>query len=175
MRAVRHAMSVESATRILRALNTAGVNFSVGGGWAIDALVGRETRPHADLDLWVPAEHLEPLIPVAVDLGVDRLLPWGGDRPWVFVLHDGEDVRVDLHLYEDLGDGWLHYGSVLAGYRLERSDLQGRGTIGDVRVPCETPECALRHKSGHVPRDIDKEDIALLYREFDLQPLPNFK
>ena len=27
----------------------------VGGGWAVDALLGAQTRGHADRDLWVPA------------------------------------------------------------------------------------------------------------------------
>ena len=49
---------------------------TVGGGWAIDALLGRQTRPHSDLDLWVVAEDLEALTRTLVDLGFDRLFPW---------------------------------------------------------------------------------------------------
>lgn len=90
----------------------------------------------------------------------------------MFVLHDGQQLRVDLHMYERLGNGSLHYGSVVAGYRLEEADLGGNGVIGDVEVRCETPMCALRHKSGHEPRDVDTADIALLCRAFDLQPIP---
>ena len=37
-------------------LEKAGVPASIGGGWGIDALVGRQTRPHSDIDLCVPAE-----------------------------------------------------------------------------------------------------------------------
>lgn len=44
VRRVDHVMPVEAASRILGELIEAGVAFSVGGGWAIDALVGRQTR-----------------------------------------------------------------------------------------------------------------------------------
>jgi lincosamide nucleotidyltransferase A/C/D/E len=162
-------MTLEAAVRVLTALGDGGVRFAVGGGWAIDALVGRETRVHGDLDLWVPADDFAPLLPVLVALGIDRLLPWGGDRPWVVVVHNGGELRVDCHFYEALPDGALYYGSVLAGYRLPAADLDGRGTIGDLSVRCETPACALRHKTGHTARDVDRTDIALLCSEFGLE------
>src|SRR4051794_30948840 len=117
-RPVRHEMTAESAVRIVSALSAAGVRATVGGGWAVDAIVGRQTRPHDDLDLWLPAEDLERLLPVVADIGLDRLLPWGGDRPWVIVLRNGAGLRVDLHMYEVLPDGFLHYGSVVAGHRI---------------------------------------------------------
>jgi lincosamide nucleotidyltransferase A/C/D/E len=81
---------------------------TVGGGWAVDALLGEQTRPHTDLDLWASADDFEGLVAALVDAQVDRLLPWPGDRPWNFVLHDGGERRVDLHLYERVGDDLLH-------------------------------------------------------------------
>lgn len=162
-------MTSASAERILLSLTAAGVRPAVGGGWAIDALLGRQTREHGDLDLWLPAEDLEPLLPVAADLGIDRLLPWGGDRPWVVVLHDGGELRVDLHMYEPLGDGFLHYGSVLSGHRIPEDALQGRGHIGGLQVTCDSPEWALQCKSGHTPREVDLADIPLLCEAFGLE------
>ena len=41
--------------RVLDALDAAGVRAWVEGGWGIDALVGRSTREHDDLDLAVDA------------------------------------------------------------------------------------------------------------------------
>lgn len=159
-------MTSASATRIIAALTAADVDITVGGGWAIDALVGRETRPHGDLDLWLPAEHLEALIEVVADLGVDRLLPWGGDRPWVLVLHDGHRLRIDLHMYEPLGDGFVHYGSVLGGHRIAADALHGTGHIAGMAVTCDTAAWALRCKTGHAPREVDLLDVPLLCEKF---------
>lgn len=74
-------MPAATAVALVRALRDAGADPCVGGGWAVDALAGEQTRPHADLDLWLPAADLDPAIGVLVSLGIDRLLPWGVDRP----------------------------------------------------------------------------------------------
>jgi lincosamide nucleotidyltransferase A/C/D/E len=147
---------------LVRALRAGGADPCIGGGWAVDALVDRPTRPHADLDLWLPASDLDPAIAVFTEVGIDRLLRWGGDRPWNFVLHDGGSRRVDLHLYEELTGGVLHYGSVQDGHRFPVAALQGAGVISGLPVRCESADWSLRWHSGYPPRDIDRHDIALL-------------
>src|SRR5687767_3676578 len=82
-------------------------------------------------------------------MGVDRIFPWPGDRPWNFVLHDGRRHRVDLHLYEDREDGQIHYGSALAGDVFPAAALDGCGKIGAQSVRCESPEWALRWHTGY--------------------------
>jgi lincosamide nucleotidyltransferase A/C/D/E len=51
---------------IVETLEALGVDPRVTGGWGIDALAGRQTRDHRDLDLAVRAE--------AVDASVDALV-----------------------------------------------------------------------------------------------------
>ena len=41
---------------VLEDLGSARCRVWVGGGWGVDALVGRQTRAHRDLDLAVDAE-----------------------------------------------------------------------------------------------------------------------
>lgn len=157
---------------MIAALDSREVRACIGGGWAVDALLGEQTREHADLDLWLPSADLDPLIAVFARAGIDRLLPWGGDRPWNFVVHDGGHLRVDLHLYEELDDGRIHYGSVLDGDRFAATDLDGTGRILDTVVRCETPQWALRcHTTGYPPRDVDVHDVTRLCAAFGL-PLP---
>src|SRR5215210_3558647 len=59
----RRAMNVEltpgDVAEILDALDGAGLRAWLAGGWGVDALVGRQTRPHTDLDLVVPSDDLE--------------------------------------------------------------------------------------------------------------------
>jgi lincosamide nucleotidyltransferase A/C/D/E len=165
-------MDSMNALRIVSSLRRAGVEATVGGGWAIDALVGRQTRPHSDLDLWVAAEDLEALTKTFVDLGLDRLFPWGNDRPWNFVVHDGGERRVDLHFYEHLSGGQVHYGSVRGGDVFDLAYLRGHGTIDEADVVCESPEWALRCHTGYPPRSVDRDDVKNLCAQFDL-PLPD--
>ncbi len=106
-------MVLQDVQRLVVRLQERGVDFAVGGGWAVDALLGTQTRAHSDLDLWVRAEDLHDVLSVLVEEGIDRILPWPGDRPWNWVVHDGRR-KVDLHLFEraDAAGDW-RYGGVL--------------------------------------------------------------
>lgn len=163
-------MPPEAVRTLMGALLAHGVDVCVGGGWAVDALLGEQTREHADLDVWVDAIDFEGLLAAFVTQGVDRIHPWPGDRPWNFVLHDGRSRRVDLHVYESLGDGRLHYGSAKEPFMFTEQDLSGDGEISGISVRCEHPEFALRNHSGYELREIDRHDIAALCGRFGLQP-----
>ncbi len=170
--AQQHLMAATTAVSIIEALQDGGVEPCVGGGWAIDALIGHQTREHSDLDLWVQAVQLDPLIRVLTALGVDRILPWGGDMPWNFVLHDGRTTRVDLHFYEVLPvTRELHYGSVVGGLTFAATSLAGSGLIDGWPVRCDSVEWALQCHTGYPLRPVDLQDVAALTRSFGL-PMP---
>ena len=46
-------MSGAEVLRVLDALDGAGIRTGITGGWGVDALLRRQTRPHTDLDLGV--------------------------------------------------------------------------------------------------------------------------
>jgi lincosamide nucleotidyltransferase A/C/D/E len=164
----KHVMTAKSALRLLEAMSGQGVQTCVGGGWAVDALLREQTREHSDLDLWVAAFDAEPLFVALTHVGVDRIFPWPGDRPWNFVVHDGGLLRVDLHFYERTSDDTLHYGAFDAGEFFPAAALAAPGTIGGVSVRCEAPEWTLRWHSGYPIRDVDRHDVSLLCERFAL-------
>ena len=164
-------MTAGDATALLGGLAEHGVDACVGGGWAVDGLLGTQTREHADLDLWVPALDLEPLFVAFAGRGVDLIFPWPGDRPWNFVLHDGDRRRVDLHLYEPLPDGPIQYGSVRDPFTFPVEALEGRGTIAGMDIRCESPEWAVRWRTGYAPRPNDLHDVPQLCAKFGI-PVP---
>lgn len=168
----QYAMPAETARTLLTTLEEHGVAVCVGGGWGVDALVGTQTRDHADLDLWVDAAETDRLFVALAGLEIDRIHPWPGDRPWNFVLHDGRTRRVDLHLYETLANGRFHYGSVTAPFVFSGEDLTGSGRISDVPVRCEAPAFALRNHTGYDLREVDRHDVAVLCEHFGL-PVPD--
>ncbi|MGC5018811.1 nucleotidyltransferase domain-containing protein [Micromonospora sp. DT47] len=164
----RYVMAAEDVTTLLDGLNEHQVEACVGGGWGVDALLGEQTREHSDLDLWLPAAHLERLFLAFAARGLDRIHPWPGDRPWNFVLHDGVRLRVDLHLYEVLPDGSIHYGSAVDGVSFPAEALAGRGTIAGRAVRCDAPEWAVRWHTGYPPRPVDRHDVPLLCERFEV-------
>jgi len=161
-------MPAETAVELLGVLGSYGVDACVGGGWGVDALLGEQTREHSDLDLWLVAVDIEPLLVAVAERGVDRILPWPGDRPWNFVLHDGASLRVDLHLYESLTDGRFHYGGVVNGDVFPMAALGGQGTIAGAAVRCEAPDWAVRWHTEYPPRPVDRHDVSLLCSRFGL-------
>src|SRR5262245_14097539 len=127
-----YAMPPESARKLLTAFDAHGVAVCVGGGWAVDALVGRPTRRHADLDVWVDAADTEGLFAAFVDEGVDRIHPWPGDRPWNFVLHDGHTRRAICTCTRR---------SATAGCTTAASRHRSSSPIMTFRVPVRSQEC----------------------------------
>ena len=165
-------MSVDEARALVSVMADVGVHACVGGGWGVDALLGEQTRPHSDLDVWVPAEELHDALRALVGQGVDRIYPWPGDRPWNWVLHDDDNRRVDLHLYERMSDVEWHYGSALDGETFPTEALAGTGSIGGLAVQCESPPWALRFHLGYQPRATDRHDMRLLCERFGLELPP---
>ena len=167
-------MAAGDVAALLDTLHQHEADACVGGGWGVDALLGGQTREHGDLDLWLPAAHLERLFRAFAPRGLDRILPWPGDRPWNFVLHDGGGLRVDLHLYEPLPDGGVHYGSAVDGLTFPGEALQGRGAVAGRPVRCEAAEWAVRWHTEYPARDVDRHDVPLLCERFGIDLPPEF-
>ncbi|HEX2470714.1 MAG TPA: hypothetical protein VHK05_08995 [Candidatus Limnocylindrales bacterium] len=77
-------ISAEEVVDLLDRLEAAGVEASVAGGWAVDALLGRVTREHGDLDLAVDASEIDHAIE-ALDTGdsASRSMNARPGSPWV--------------------------------------------------------------------------------------------
>ncbi len=65
-------MQSTDVLQIITWLETAGIPIWLDGGWGVDALVGRQTRPHDDLDVVIALHHVEPAQQIlgAVSLGI---------------------------------------------------------------------------------------------------------
>jgi lincosamide nucleotidyltransferase A/C/D/E len=87
-------MSAEDVVAILDRLEGAGLTLSVDGGWAIDAVAGRQTRPHDDLDLVARLEEIPALERELASLGYERA---GGGPLCSFESVDAAGRQVDVH------------------------------------------------------------------------------
>ena len=88
-------MLEKDAAELIALLERNGLEVYVDGGWAVDAVLGEQTRPHDDLDIALP--HVQ----------VPRLRATRGfrqqrrDDSWEcnFVLVDEAGRRLDVHSY----------------------------------------------------------------------------
>jgi lincosamide nucleotidyltransferase A/C/D/E len=158
---------------VLDALASAGVDVWLDGGWGVDALVGRQTRPHSDVDLVVAREALERAAHTLAALGFrhdPRAVP---GLPARHVLDAGDGREVDLHVVvlDGRGDGWqLLDDGAWGAYPAE--GFTGVGMIGGRRVRCVTPQLQLRHHLGYPPDETDRHDLRLLAEHFRLNLPP---
>src|SRR5437773_12134200 len=99
----------QDVVEILESLTVAGVPWWVAGGWAIDALVGEQTRDHHDVDVMVPADSLATVESSLAELGYARADE--SEVPAFLILRDPHERQVDLYLlqFDSAGDGWQEY------------------------------------------------------------------
>ncbi|MFI6027184.1 nucleotidyltransferase domain-containing protein [Amycolatopsis magusensis] len=159
-------MEAALVLELLREFDAAGARVWIGGGWGVDALVGRQTRPHADLDL-IHDETGEPAaLAVLAEAGFAEALDL---RPVRFVW-DGP-AEVDLHPVRFAADGSATQAADDQGATFHYpADCFVTGRIDGVEVPCLSVAQQLRFHQGYPPRDRDRHDMALLRAEFGVDP-----
>ena len=144
---------------ILDTLDLADVPAWVAGGWGVDALAGRLTREHRDLDLALPAEDLDRAVNAVVGLGFAVETEW---LPVRVELGGGPGGWVDLHPLVFDADG----NGVLAGLDGESFDYPAedftQGLIGGRAVQCISVRLQRRFHEGYEPRPQDVHDLAIL-------------
>jgi lincosamide nucleotidyltransferase A/C/D/E len=144
---------------VLGELETAGIGFWVGGGWGIDALVGRQTRDHDDLDLSIAASDLERALALLERHGFDVVTYW---LPVRVAVGDNAGLEIDLHpiVFEADGSAWL---PGLDGDRFHYpADSFVEGQIAGRTVPCISAHLQLTFHLGYEPTDKDRADMASL-------------
>ncbi len=155
------AMDVAEVHRVLDALDAVGCAAWLGGGWGVDALVGRQTRPHRDLDLLVESGRLEDALTALAAIGYVIETDW---RPVRVEVAAPRERWVDLHpvSFDAAGNG-VQAGPDGTSYDYPAGCLVP-GRIGDRRVGCLGAARQLDAHAGYPPRAVDRHDVALLRR-----------
>jgi lincosamide nucleotidyltransferase A/C/D/E len=160
---------------ILEVLDSSEIPYLVAGGWGVDALLGRQTRRHRDLDLVLPAFEVdEPRALRALSaLGYKRQSqrPAGIWMPIQSLVVDGAGHQIEL-LSIDLE----RIGESLAQEHGPRGDapdsshveVAGTGEIDGHRVACLSLEVQLLAHSGYEARASDRRDLQELLELRDL-------
>jgi lincosamide nucleotidyltransferase A/C/D/E len=189
---LRGSMNAKRVLEALDALELGSCRFALAGGWGIDALVGRQTRRHDDLDIALldyQADELSArglLLPLGFK--VRERVPAGKWMPMRTMLDDGAGHRIELvsinrsALGEALspfsvgmnGSGSHSAAADHAGVHhasLDRPavDLSSMeelafvaGAIKGRSVPCLSASVQRLYHSGFDLRGVDRHDLALL-------------
>jgi lincosamide nucleotidyltransferase A/C/D/E len=156
------------AAEVLKAFDDVDVDAWVDAGWGVDALVGRETRPHKDLDLVVSDAEASRVAALLEARGF-RLVA-GTSTAGLYRDDVGRGVDIRAVAFDGTGRGIFRTApGDETVYPAEAFD--GRGSIGVVAVRCLTAAAQMRSHTGYEPTEKDVHDVRLLHERFDL-PLP---
>ena len=165
-------MTAADVVDVLDLLAAERVDVCVDGGWGVDALLGEQTRSHADLDLAVSRDALEHAAAALAARGFAHDPAAQPGLPARLVLVDRGGRHVDLHPLEidALGNGWQRLGERAWGL-YPGEHLTGEGAVGGRPVRCITAELQLRFHLGWSWDDRAEHDLVRLAERFGT-PLP---
>jgi lincosamide nucleotidyltransferase A/C/D/E len=162
-------LAAQDAVALCQLLEQHHIRFWVMGGWGVDALLRRETRPHKDLDLLVALDKLPTFWQVVGEQGFTLQYEWEENR-WVecegdrwataFVIADPQGRELDVHVI-DLGPD----GAIIQLYDPPwafPASIAAEGSITGVTVPCVSKESQLAMHTGYELPEGQRRDLDLL-------------
>jgi lincosamide nucleotidyltransferase A/C/D/E len=160
-------MTSSAVIELLELLDSAGLSIWLDGGWGIDALLGSQSRPHADLDILVAVADVPRLLEVVGRRGFAIV---EGAPPHAFVLADSAARQIDVHAVTFEARGALHRMENGGDWHFPAGSFAGCGVVADRNVRCLSPAAqVLCHAQGYPPAEKDLHDMALLRERFGVE------
>ena len=150
---------------IVRLLSESHMDVCIDGGWGVDALLGEQTRTHADLDIALPHSDVGRIRDLLAARGYAEV-PRDDTKECNFVLGDKEGHQIDIHTY--LFDS---AGNHVGGLDYPYDSLNGTGSVNGYPVKCISPEWLVQFHTGYPLDDNDYHDVKALCSRFGI-PLP---
>lgn len=165
-------MSEHDVIDLLKVAESLGITIWIGGGWGVDALIGIQTRPHNDLDVYLEKRNADSFIEMLKSKGyAETKTEYTTNSHTVWQTLSGH--MLDLHLIEfRQGDAETLY---FEGQAYPRYVLDGTGKIASLTVQCFTAEAQLLFHQGYEYGEKDIHDVRLLCKTFGLDLPEEYK
>ena len=164
---MRKKMTAADIIKLYSDLEKSGIGIWIDGGWGVDALLGKQTRLHADLDIAIEQKDLNKAVEMLEKQGYQNV-PRDDTSPWNFVLGDSKNHEIDFHVIviDDKGNGI--YGPPQKGEMYPAGALIGLGRIKKHLVKCIAPEYMVKFHTGYTLRESDYQDVGALCKKFGI-------
>jgi lincosamide nucleotidyltransferase A/C/D/E len=139
-----------------------GIEVVIDGGWGVDALLGKQTRPHGDLDIALQHKDVPKLRVLLEALGY-RDVPRDDTRDCNFVMGNDQGHEVDFHSYT-----FDAHGTLVFGVEYPLASLSGTGSIQGYPVKCISAGWMVRFHSGYELDENDYRDVSALCEHFGI-------
>jgi len=118
-------MEAGDVVMLLKLLEQEKIGVAVDAGWGTDALLGRQIRPHEDLDIAIEHKDVIKLRKLLEEKGYKELLqPDSSD--FNFVLGNALGQKVDVHSYTFDADGKNRLRDSVSSRVLDRNRINRR-------------------------------------------------
>jgi lincosamide nucleotidyltransferase A/C/D/E len=161
-------MTSDDVITIYKDLGANNIHIWIDGGWCVDALLGKQTRAHPDLDIAVDRKDADRL--------KERLISWSyKDEPrtdttdWNYAMANGSKL-IDVHIFEI-----DEHGNNVYGIEYPKDSLTGTGIINGHQVNCIAPEWMFKFKTAYEPKDKDLKDVQALSAKFSFELPDRYK
>jgi lincosamide nucleotidyltransferase A/C/D/E len=161
-------MDSSSLLAVVGALEAEGISVWLDGGWGVDALLGRQTREHDDLDVVVELDDATCVIETVGSLGYAQV---AGAPPKSFVMVDPNGLQVDVHpVTWDAEGGGVYAMGEGKQWTYPAQGFTGRGSVDDHPVRCLSPEVQVLVHAGYELTRKDYRELYLLRQRFGVEP-----
>jgi lincosamide nucleotidyltransferase A/C/D/E len=155
-------MNAADVLKLYNDLRANGLAVWVDGGWCVDALLEKQTRPHPDLDIAVERKDAARIKELLTAWGYHEEIQ-SDTTAWNFAMKHGDKV-VDVHVFE-----YDEAGNNFYGIKYPHGSLTGTGVIDGQQVDCVSPEWMFKFKTAYPPQEKDLKDVRALSNKFGFE------
>lgn len=158
-------MSAEEVLELYDLLTKRDITIWIDGGWAVDALLGEQTRNHQDLDIAIQHKDLLALKNFLESLGYKEISR-DEEKMWDLVLVNDEGKEIEVHTFTFDSEGKVIEEEYWNGYSAD--SLAGMGTIAGQQVRCVSLSQLVKthNKNKRELKATDHQDMELLSKKF---------
>lgn len=164
----KHEMTTEDVTSLYVKFNEHGIDVWIDGGWGVDALMGKQTRPHGDLDIVIQEKDINQIKELLESQGY-KVLQRDDLTYNYFHMADnnGHEVDVTAIHFNEKGDGI--WGPEENNEFNPADSFKGMGEINSLEIKCISLDFAIKFRLGHEIWSHDAEDVRSLCEKFNLE------
>src|SRR5437764_8615355 len=127
-------MSGDVVVQLMQLFEQNSIDVVVDGGWGVDALLGKQTRSHNDLDIALQHKDV-PKLRALLEAHGYKDVPRDDTRDCNFVMGDDQGPEVDVHSYT-----FDAHGKLVFGVEYPFDSFAGTGSIQGYTVKCISPQ-----------------------------------
>jgi len=157
-------MNEKDVVDLLKKVESIGVDMWITGGWGVDALIGHQTRPHNDIDIFIQKKDALAFKKMLNSNGYFETKIESEDQT---VWSNTCNCTIDIHLFEFTEAEALRFENEIYPFSI----LNGKGKIGGISVRCMPVEAQVKYHQNYEIRQKDIDDVLLLCKTFGL-PIP---